>query len=407
MTPSSRSGGSPGPSGPSGPTDDVDAGFDIPFEHRLRFTTGVFDPANATLRDTLAAVSTSTGRCIVCIDRGFLDAWPDLPDRIHAYARTCPDLMRIDGEVCIVPGGEDGKNGWDAYTKVVGAIDAAGLCRHSFVIAIGGGAMLDVAGFAAATAHRGVGLVRFPTTTLAQGDAALGVKNGINAFGKKNFIGTFAVPWAVINDDRFLRTLDDRDWRAGLSEAVKVALLKDARFFRRIAAAASHLRSRDEHAALPIIRRAAVLHFDHIVCGGDPFEAKTARPLDFGHWSAHKLEQRSSFRLRHGEAVSIGVALDALYSAEVGLLARDEAGQVLDCLTAIGLPLYDDLLTDHAALLDGLEEFREHLGGRLTITLLEAIGRPIDVHEIDAARMVDAVGRLAEHASECPARRRA
>ena len=111
------------------------------------------------------------------------------------------------------------------------AIHEYGIDRHAYVLAVGGGALLDMVGYAAATAHRGVRLVRVPTTVLSQNDSGIGVKNSVNAFGKKNFLGTFAPPFAVFNDFTFLTTLSDRDWRAGISEAIKVALLKDATFF--------------------------------------------------------------------------------------------------------------------------------------------------------------------------------
>jgi 3-dehydroquinate synthase len=224
------------------------------------------------------------------------------------------------------------------------------------------------------------------------------VKNAVNAFGKKNFLGTFHLPWAVVNDDRFLTTLSDRDWRSGLSEAVKVALLKDAAFFEELERAAPRLRERDSATVRPVIKRCAELHLEHIAEGGDPFELLNARPLDFGHWSAHKLEQVSDFEVKHGEAVAVGIALDVLYSLEMGLLKADDAERVLGCLSRIGFALYDEALADHATILDGLEEFREHLGGRLTITLLRGIGQPLDVHKIDRARMAVAMERLAARA---------
>ncbi len=278
------------------------------------------------------------------------------------------------------------------------AINEAMICRQSYVVAIGGGAMLDAVGFAAATAHRGVRLVRVPTTTLAQADSGVGVKNGINAFGKKNFIGTFTPPWAVINDESFLTTLSDRDWRCGLSEAVKVALLKDERFFDQIVDAIPRLGRRDHATLIPIIRQSALLHLHHIADGGDPFELRHAKPLDFGHWSAHKLEQMTGFDLRHGESVAIGVALDVVYSAMTGLLEWSDVSRILDCLSGLGFALSHEALADHEVLLEGLEEFRQHLGGRLTITLLNGIGTPVDVSEIDRAAMAQAARHLARTA---------
>ena len=214
----------------------------------------------------------------------------------------------------LLPGGEAAKNDTEAVSRVIAAIGAHGLCRHSTVLAVGGGALLDAVGYAAAVAHRGLRLVRAPTTVLAQNDAGIGVKNGINAFGKKNFIGTFQPPAAVINDSRFLATLSLRDWRAGTAEAVKVALVRDRAFFASIEEMAPALAARQALAMQSLVRQCAELHLAHITQGGDPFERGSARPLDFGHWAAHRLEAMSDYRLRHGEAVAVGIALDTLYS---------------------------------------------------------------------------------------------
>jgi len=243
-------------------------------------------------------------------------------------------------------------------------------------------------------AHRGVRLIRVPSTTLAQADSGVGVKNGINAFGRKNYLGTFTPPWAVLADEQLLATLSDAQWCGGFSEAVKVAVMKDAEFFALLAANAGRIRARDLSVALPVIRRCARTHFEHIVSGGDPFELGTARPLDFGHWSAHKLEPMTGYRLGHGHAVAIGIALDTTYAALRGMMAAGDADAVLDTLVALGLPIFDPALGDGAELCQGLEEFREHLGGRLSITLPRGLGAAQEVHEIDRPTMLVAIDRL-------------
>jgi 3-dehydroquinate synthase len=366
--------------------------------HRLRFTHDAFDPGNATLRDVLANHddTDAPSRCLVCIDTGVLDVTPDLYERIHAYARAHSETMSVVGDLIELPGGERSKTEHRHYERIVRAINDHGICRHSYVIAIGGGAVLDAVGFAASISHRGVRLVRFPTTTLAQDDSGVGVKNGVNAFGKKNFLGAFSVPWAVINDDAFLRTLADRDWRAGFSEAVKVALLKDTKLFEVIERDAARIADRQSDVAAPVIRRSAELHLEHIVSFGDPYELNEARPLDFGHWAAHKLEQMTDFRLRHGEAVAIGMALDLTYAATMELLPWADRDRVLRVLRTLGFTLYDPALHDVEMLLRGLDEFREHLGGELTVPLISAIGRPMDVHEIDHDTMRRAVDTLSD-----------
>jgi len=369
----------------------------LDWQHRVSFTRGAFDTANPLLADALNADADAPGKLLVAVDQGVVEGNPTLQHDIETYldhhraaGRTLPQLVGFRA----VPPGEPCKNDLSNLETFLGEIDKARLCRHSFVLVVGGGAVLDMVGFAAAVAHRGVRLVRMPTTTLAQGDSGVGVKNSVNMFGKKNFLGTFAVPWAVVNDLSLLETLDDREWRSGMSEAVKVALLKDAGLYRLIASRADQLANRDVPFADGVIQRSAALHLDHIAHGGDPFEATTARPLDFGHWSAHKLEQMTNFAVKHGEAVAIGLALDVTYCELLGMLPPETAADIRDTLAAIGFDLWHPAMDDADTLLAGLEEFREHLGGRLTITLIEGVGRPVDVHTIDRGTMAAALGQL-------------
>ena len=172
-------------------------------------------------------------------------------------------------------------------------------------------------------------------TVLAQDDSAVGVKNGINAFGQKNYLGTFTPPFAVVNDSSFLATLSDRDWCGGLSEAVKAALIKDHTFFEDIEERAAALAARDMTAMEHVVRRSAALHLQHIATAGDPFEMGSSRPLDFGHWAAHKLERLTSHQLRHGEAVAIGIALDSTYSHLSGFLAEGDWRRILALLSRL------------------------------------------------------------------------
>ena len=387
----------PGADPESGPHDPV---CTVDWTHRLRFTRHALAPDNLTLRDVICPPDKSARRMLVFIDGGVADTWPGLTGELQQYAATHADRITLAGTV-IVPGGEAAKNDRSVADLVVTRIHEARLCRHSTVTVIGGGAVLDAVGFAAAIAHRGMRLVRFPTTTLGQADSGVGVKNGINAFGRKNFLGTFAPPWAVINDFELLATLSERDWRCGFSEAVKVALVKDPEFFELLEREAERIRARDMEPAESVIRRSALLHLDHIVSGGDPFELSQARPLDFGHWSAHKLEQMTHFDVRHGEAVAVGVALDVCYAWGQGWIDRADCTRVLRCLRRFGFDLYHPALEDHETLLEGLDEFREHLGGRLTVVMVRGIGRAFDVHEISRDGMVEAIDKLGELAPQC------
>ncbi len=336
-----------------------------------------------------------TPKALVVVDDGLVQHHPDLLNEIRTYVGSLPNLRLVD-ELLVVNGGEKAKNDHAVVNSVLAAVERHGVDRHSYVIGIGGGAVLDAVGYAATIAHRGIRHIRIPTTVLSQNDSGVGVKNGINYVGKKNFIGTFSPPFAVFNDLSFLNTLSDREWRAGISEAVKVALIKDADFFEWIDQHAVDLFHRDEDAMAYLIYRCAELHLQHIA-GGDPFEFGSSRPLDFGHWSAHKLEQLSGFSVMHGEAVAIGIALDSNYSHLMGHLSATDAHRIVRLLRKLGLPVFHPLLdiegTDHPLLI-GLDEFREHLGGKLTIMLLQGIGKGMEVNEMDADRVLAAAAML-------------
>ena len=383
--------------------DSIQQNLQVTFRYPVLFTAGLFAETNPLLRDVITSSADRTPADVAAIvDRGVAEAHPDLLDQIARYLRTHRDVVRLAGPILIVPGGEAVKNDIRHIDEILQVIQDAGLCRHSYVLAIGGGAVLDAVGYAAATAHRGVRLVRIPTTVLAQDDSAVGVKNGINAFGKKNYLGTFAPPYAVINDFSFLPTLIDRDWRGGVAEAVKAGLIRDAAFFDYIEANAVRLKERDLAVMEQVVRRSAAIHLAHIATGGDPFELGSSRPLDYGHWAAHKLEQLTAYRMRHGEAVAIGIALDTTYAFLSGFLPERDWQRVIDVMRALGLAVSAPELGQHlneaddaASVLRGLEEFREHLGGQLTIMLLKGIGQPFDVHEIQRDTMVRSIEVLA------------
>ncbi|MCA9062739.1 MAG: 3-dehydroquinate synthase [Planctomycetaceae bacterium] len=373
----------------------IDVDFTVPFRHRLRFTQDVFAEDCGVLASLLAPSEDRLPRVQFWVDQQVLEANPDLRERIRSFERKYATHLQSCGLPHIVPGGEAVKNDVHVAEHILKVINEDDLDRRSYIVVIGGGAVLDAVGFAAAIAHRGIRLVRIPTTTLAQADSGIGVKNSINLFRKKNWIGTFAVPWGVVNDRRLLSTLSDRDFRCGFAEAVKVSLLKDPAFFDRICNHAGRIADRGPE-CWPVIADSARWHLQHITEGGDPFEMLEARPLDFGHWSAHKLETMTEFELRHGEAVAIGVAVDSVYSSLVhGFPARD-ADRVLKCLDDLSLLIQHPALEKTDRLFDGLEEFRQHLGGRLTVTMLEGVGKPINVHEIDRGRMREAISQVVD-----------
>ena len=372
------------------PLETLQQSIAVKFSYDVHFTRGLWSLDNPLLSQVIAKGSNTAKSIIVVVDSGLLTQHPQLLNKIANYVDWYADKIKLAAEPIIVSGGEAAKNDSTLVDKIHSCIEQVGLCRHSYVLAIGGGAVVDMAGYAAATAHRGIRLIRIPTTVLAQNDSGVGVKNGINALGKKNFLGTFAPPFAVLNDFNFLTTLDDRDWRSGIAEAVKVALIKDRSFFEFIRDRALDLAQRDSQAMEQLIYRCCQLHLNHIASYGDPFEMGSSRPLDFGHWAAHKLEHLTNYRLRHGEAVAIGMALDCTYSYLTGLLTEADWRQIIKTLKQLGFELYAPELGrdlentgSKNSIFAGLVEFREHLGGELAIMLLREIGEGTEVNRVD------------------------
>jgi 3-dehydroquinate synthase len=333
------------------------------------------------------------------MDKGASRSWPHAEARIRAYFTAHQDVLELVGPIETVTGGEQAKQEFSGLTRMIDRMAKRHLARQSVVLIIGGGSILDMAGLAASLVHRGLRVIRMPTTVVGQNDVGVGVKTGIDLFGSKNFLGTFAPPFAVINDFDFLDRLPDREWIAGIAEAFKVAMIKDRAFFTYLCRHARVLRERKPSCMEHLVITCAKLHLDHIREGGDPFETGSARPLDFGHWSAHQLEVMSGYRLRHGEAVAIGIALDSYYAMRLGLIPKKAFTTLLTALNQAGLPVWNKHLTTlkpdgTLSILDGLNRFQEHLGGPLTITLPAPIGARTEVPPMDPSLIAAGISYL-------------
>ncbi|NJB70442.1 3-dehydroquinate synthase [Saonia flava] len=371
----------------------IEQSFKVAYDYKLFFTEHLFSLENIMFHDVLFSYGNGNKtKILFVVDEGVHKCHPNLLKEIEVYCNAHQNIIGLR-DILVVKGGEECKNDHGNVTAILKGINEQGICRHSFVVVIGGGAVIDMAGYAAAIAHRGVKLIRIPTTVLSQNDSAVGVKNSINEFGKKNFLGTFAPPYAIINDSHFLTTLEQRDWISGIAEAIKVALIKDEVFFNFISKNATKLANRDMETMDFLIYKCAEMHMHHIAQGGDPFESGSSRPLDFGHWAAHKLEHMTNYSLRHGEAVAIGIALDVTYAHLINLIDGKTLNNILDVMEEIGFDLQIPLKSEEEVdvLLNGIEEFREHLGGELTITLISGIGKKHDVHMIDLKKMREAI----------------
>ena len=369
--------------------------FEVSFQYPVHFTHNVFDPENSLLADTIAKES-GPARALMVIDSGIVAANPDFLKTVQEWFKLHSEKVQLAKAPMIVPGGENAKNGWSSVREIMTCVGMEHIDRQSYVIAVGGGAVLDMAGFAASLVHRGIRLVRLPSTVLSQDDAGVGIKNGMNDGGAKNFAGTFAPPYAVINDLELLKTLSFKDWISGVAEAFKVAIIADSDFFAWLCENSSQIKNRNQEVTEKLVYKTAQLHLNHIATSGDPFETGSARPLDFGHWSGHRLELNSNFSISHGEGVSIGIAVDSAYAMLENYISEKEFTSIVTALHECGLQIYSDLLTRPGAngkpdIFEGIEQFREHLGGKLCITLPKPIGKKIEVHFIDREKLLEAI----------------
>lgn len=381
----------------------------VEWEFPVVFTHHVFNPSNPALRTALDRLETGRRhRAMVFVDSQVAEALPKLPAEIATYFAAHEKSLDLVCKPQIVQGGEAAKNDFSLVESLIRLLLEKRMDRHAFVIIVGGGALLDAVGFAAALVHRGLRVVRIPTTVLAQNDAGVGVKNGVNFQGGKNAIGTFAPPFAVLNDYELLKSLPQRDWLNGVAEAFKVAIIRDRSFFEYLLSHAHEYPARNFEAMQVLVHRCAEMHLDHIRTNGDPFEYGRARPLDFGHWSAHKLELMSNFRISHGEAVASGVLLDSIYAQKQSWITQQELTQIRTGLSKSGFKLWfpelDSFDTNGLrTVFAGIQDFQEHLGGDLCVTYPLGIGARFEVSEIDLALMEEAVQELKSSFHQDPA----
>lgn len=359
--------------------------FQVTFKYNIIFTHDIFNIKNPTLIKTLNIKNRK--KIIIFIDKNVYKTNKIINTQLTNYIKNNEKYIKLVCDPILITGGEKIKNHYTLVKYAYKLIDTYKICRQSYILAIGGGTLLDLIGFVASTAHRGIKLIRIPTTTLSQDDSGVGVKNGINFTNKKNFIGAFSTPYAVINDFNLLNSLKDENFIEGFSEAIKVALIKNKKLFFLIKNNTTKILNREKKITEKIIYECAKIHAKHISKKGDPFEVKSSRPLDFGHWAAHKIESLSKYKISHGKSVAIGLALDCTYSYLLKLLKKDDWKDIIKTIINLKLPIYSKELSfienKKNLLFNGLEEFREHLGGKLTITLIKSIGKKIDTHHIN------------------------
>jgi 3-dehydroquinate synthase len=274
----------------------------------------------------------------------------------------------------ILPDGEAHKTLANA-ARIIDVLVANRFARDCAVIALGGGVVGDLAGFAAATYQRGVAFVQVPTTLLAQVDSAVGGKTGVNHPGGKNLIGAFHQPQLVVCDTGTLGTLPERELRAGLAEIIKYGLICDAEFFAWLEAHLEALLDGDPAALAHVVRRSCQIKAE--IVGRDERESGERALLNLGHSFGHAAESATGYReLLHGEAVGAGLVMAATMSSQCGLLPAPEGERVRRLVERAGLPVHIASVSPQAAL-EHMRIDKKVLSGRLRLVLLRQIGAAV------------------------------
>ncbi len=289
----------------------------------------------------------------------------------------------------ILPDGESEKT-LDRFATVMDALVEAGFNRDCCVVALGGGVVGDLAGFAAACYQRGVDLVQIPTTLLAQVDSSVGGKTAVNHAMGKNLIGAFYQPRAVIADTATLATLPDRELAAGIAEVIKYGAIMDEPFFAWLEQAMDSLLARDGPALGQAVERSCLCKA-RIVAADEREQGRRAL-LNFGHTFGHAIENLVGYgTLLHGEAVAIGMNLAASTSVRLGLISGEDADRIRGLLLRAGLPVTPPAL-DVQALLDVMAMDKKVVAGKLRLVLLEAVGQARMVDDVPGDLLRDVIG---------------
>ena len=344
---------------------------------------GVFDPGNPAL---LSVGRVEGGRRFVVVDENVYRHHGEQIDRYFSHHGISVHLM-------LLPGGEQNKS-LDNWLAVLRELDTFPLHRRDEpVIAIGGGVITDLVGYAASCYRRGIPHIQVPTTLMGQVDAAVGVKTGINFNGHKNRLGSFAPPARVLRDTHLLTTLPVRHLRNGMAEIIKLAVIKDAGLFARLEYFGVHsLATAFQYSqGVKLIDTAITGMLDEL--SGNLFEARLARCVDFGHTFSYGLETRFADRLLHGEAVLLDILLSVHLACQRNLLAAAEVERVWQLVRNLGMAP-DASLLDVERVWHALMDRIEHRNGDQQVPLPAGLGRCVFVNDLTITEVAKAIKAL-------------
>ena len=366
--------------------------------YSVQFYDGLFSHANTVLLRAGIGQTPSCQRRLVVIDSRVLDlyGW-----EIEEYLRS----NRVRYRLLPLETTEPEKT-LDNVLRVAQALDEFGVNRRSDpLIAIGGGVLMDVAGFAASLYRRGLPYVRVPTTLMGLIDAGIGIKTGVNFDKHKNRLGSYFAPQRAYLDTYFLRTLDDRHMSNGIAEIIKIAIIKDARLFELLEQNVDRLiadRFHGRDAYREILVRATVGMLEELAC--NLWEGTLERVVDYGHTFSPQLEMAVLPELLHGEAVAIDMALSLVLAAQRDLISAKELGRALSLIEAYNLPTYHDQM-DEDLLMKGLADSTSHRDGLQRLPLSCGLGSAVFINDLARSEVRAALRVLAERARKMIASR--
>lgn len=285
-------------------------------------------------------------------------------------------LNDFDLKTCILPDGESNKT-LDTLTLIYDTLIEHCCHRDTTLIALGGGVIGDMTGFAAATYQRGCHFIQIPTTLLAQTDASIGGKTAVNYHDKKNMIGCFYQPECVINDIHFLKTLPEREFISGLAEVIKHAAIRNAVFFKWLEAHRENILKRDEKILIDMLTQSVQIKID-IVEQDETEQAGLRALLNFGHTFAHAIEAATHYQTYlHGEAVAIGMCMAAQLSCQENLFSTQDANRLITLIESMGLPTKLKIEIEDEKLNALMRHDKKNRAGEQRFVLLKAIGSAV------------------------------
>jgi 3-dehydroquinate synthase len=375
----------------------------LEIEFPVTFTRDVFHPDNPVLADSLRRAEPARRQtAFFVVGSAVAAARPQLERSIETYALARPQELELAGRPLVIEGSSPSKSVPANPDWLRSRLCHAQLGRGDHVVAVGGGALLDVVGLAASTLQRGLRLTRVPTTALAQAECSLALRNGVDFFGRRDWLTAFSAPFSVVLDSRFLETLPRRERLSGAAAAARLGLARDADLLRWLDARAETVALSARGASLEtLIARCVRQRLSELAPSSD---ASFAPRLELGGWLAARLESLSGCRLSYGESLAIGLAADALASVELAGLPQADADYVLALLEKLGFELWDPALELVSAdgrrlALEGLEEARLRFGPNAGFPVIENLGRCRLVDRYDEAAAARALDALAHRRS--------